>query len=406
MNRIETDVDRAVWLRARDCTVLVPEDSGYKSLDGLLDAPMDSGTFLHIAVGIASALAKVHQSGLVHKDVKPANILVHPDSGEVRLTGFGLASQLARERQRPEPPESIAGTLAYMAPEQTGRMNRSIDSRSDLYAFGVTLYQMLTGSLPFTAVDPMELVHCHIAREAEPPHQRVAHLAPILSAIVMKLLAKTPEERYQTAAGVEADLRRCLTERRINEFPLGERDTPDQLMIPEKLYGRSRELGTLLAAFERIVKNGAPELVLVSGYSGVGKSAIVNELHQALVPSRGLFAAGKSDRTNVTSPIRRWRKPFGACYGRCLAKARWSWPFGATLFRKRWDRMPDSSWISFPKWRTSSDSPRPSPSCLRKRRTSGSSAYSGASLTFSPGRNIRWCSSSTICNGSTWRRWT
>ncbi|CAB3799100.1 ATP-binding protein [Pararobbsia alpina] len=300
MNQIELDADRAAWRRARDRTVLVPEDSGDQSLDDFLDASMDAGTFLRLAIGIASALAKVHQSGLVHKDVKPANILVNPDSGEVRLTGFGLASRLTRERQRPEPPDSMAGTLAYMAPEQTGRMNRSVDFRSDLYAFGVTLYQMLTGSLPFTATDPMEWVHCHIAREAVPPHERVAHLAPVLSALVMKLLAKTPEERYQTAAGVEADLRRGLarweTERCIGEFPLGERDTPDQLTIPEKLYGRSHEVEALLGAFYRVVESGTSELVLVSGYSGIGKSSVVNELREVLVPSRALFCAGKFDQ--------------------------------------------------------------------------------------------------------------
>ncbi|MEW9583386.1 PAS domain S-box protein [Paraburkholderia sp. DGU8] len=300
MNQIEPDADRAPWRRAIDRMALVPEASGYEPLDGLLNAPIDLETFLRLAIGIASALAKVHQSGLVHKDVKPANIRVNSDSGEVRLTGFVFASRLTRERQRPGPPESIAGTLAYMAPEQTGRMNRSVDSRADLYAFGVTLYQMLTGSLPFIAADPIEWVHCHIAREAVPPHERVAHLAPVLSAIVMKLLAKTPEERYQTAAGVEADLRRCLaqweTERRIGEFPLGERDTPDHLTIPEKLYGRSREVETLLGAFRRVVEGGAPELVLVSGYSGIGKSSVVNELHRALVPSRALFASGKFDQ--------------------------------------------------------------------------------------------------------------
>ncbi len=321
MNQIDTDLDRALKLRAHDYTVRVPESAGYKCLDALLNAPMDSATFLPIAIGIASALAKVHQSGLVHRDVKPANILLHPDSGEVRLTGFGLASRLARERQRPAPPESIAGTLAYMAPEQTGRMNRSVDSRSDLYAFGVTLYQMLTGSLPFTAVEPMELVHCHIARQVEPPHQRVPHLAPILSAIVMKLLAKAAEERYQTAAGVEADLRRCLTERRINEFPLGERDTPDQLIIPEKLYGRAREVETLQAAFERVVNNGAPELVLVSGYAGVGKSAIVNELHRTLVPARGLFAAGKSERYKRDIPYSTLAQAFRALLRPLLGKS-------------------------------------------------------------------------------------
>ncbi|MGF6755724.1 PAS domain S-box protein [Paraburkholderia sp. GAS42] len=325
MNQIELDMDRAPWLRARDRIVLVPEDSSYKLLDGLLDAPMDSGTFLRLAIGIASALAKVHRSGLVHKDVKPANILVNPDSGEARLTGFGLASRLTRERQRSEPPESIAGTLAYMAPEQTGRMNRSVDSRSDLYAFGVTLYQMLTGSLPFTATDPIEWVHCHIAREAVPPHVRVAHLAPVLSAIVVKLLAKTAEERYQTAEGVEVDLRRCLalweTGRRIGEFPLGENDTPDQLMIPEKLYGRSREVETLLGAFRRVVEGGAPELVLVSGYSGIGKSSVVNELHRVLVPSRALFASGKFDQYKRNIPYSTLAQAFRSLLRPLLGKS-------------------------------------------------------------------------------------
>ena len=146
--------------------MLVLEDAGGEPLDRLLGAPMEVGRFLRLAIGIAVALGKLHQRGLVHKDIKPANILVNSATGEVRLTGFGIASRLPRERQSPHPPESIAGTLAYMAPEQTGRMNRSIDSRSDLYALGVTLYQMLTGALPFTAADPMEWVHCHIAKTA------------------------------------------------------------------------------------------------------------------------------------------------------------------------------------------------------------------------------------------------
>jgi hypothetical protein len=194
----------------------------------------------------------------------------------------------------------IAGTLAYMAPEQTGRMNRSIDSRSDLYSLGVTLYQMLTGSLPFTASDPMEWVHCHIARRPVAPSERLENIPTPVSQIIMKLLAKTAEERYQTAAGVESDLRHCLAEwerlGRIDPFALGEHDVPDRLLIPEKLYGREREVDTLLASFDRIVKSGAPELLLVSGYSGIGKSAVVNELQKVLVPPRGLFASGKFDR--------------------------------------------------------------------------------------------------------------
>jgi PAS domain S-box-containing protein len=194
----------------------------------------------------------------------------------------------------------IAGTLAYMAPEQTGRMNRSVDSRSDLYALGVTFYEMLTGQLPFTAADPMEWVHCHIARQPVPPTEQVAGVPGPLAAIVMKLLAKTAEERYQTAAGVTADLRRCQAEweatGRIGPFPLGTHDASDRLLIPEKLYGREREIDALIAAFGRVVAQGTTQLVLVSGYSGIGKSSVVNELHKVLVPPRGLFASGKFDQ--------------------------------------------------------------------------------------------------------------
>ena len=282
--------------------MLILEDPGGEPLDRLLGRPMELSRFLRFAVGLAAALGKLHQRGLIHKDIKPANILVGSASGAVWLTGFGIASRLPRERQSAEPPEMIAGTLAYMAPEQTGRMNRSIDSRSDLYSLGVTFYEMLTGALPFTASDPMEWVHCHIARQPVPPGQYVKEIPAPLSAIVMKLLAKTAEGRYQTAAGVAGDLWRCLREweghGRIDPFPLGlgAHDVSDRLLIPEKLYGREREIEALLASFDRVVANGTPELVLVSGYSGIGKSSVVNELHKVLVPPRGLFASGKFDQ--------------------------------------------------------------------------------------------------------------
>jgi PAS domain S-box-containing protein len=293
---------------------LVFEDLGGEPLDRLLETTHvgDTSTdqrgrramkivlFLQIAVGLAQAVGEMHRRGIIHKNIKPAHILVNAATDRVWLTGFGIASRLPRERQAPAPPEVIAGTLAYMAPEQTGRMNRSVDARSDLYAVGVTLYEMLTGSLPFTAADPLEWVHCHIAKKPISPSQRFVNLPTPISQIILKLLAKTAEERYQTASSLERDLRRCLAEwelkGRIDAFALGEHDVPDRLVIPEKLYGREHEVDILLSAFDRVLKTATPELVLVSGYSGIGKSSVVNELHKVLVPPRGLFASGKFDQ--------------------------------------------------------------------------------------------------------------
>jgi len=305
--------------------MLVLEDPGGTPLDLLLDGPMEIARFLRLAIRIVAALGHIHSRGVVHKDVKPANILVNLALDQAMLMGLGIASRVPRERQSLQPPEFIAGSLAYMAPEQTGRMNRSIDSRSDLYALGVTLYEMLTGSLPFTATDPMEWVHCHIARQPVPPAERLKGIPGPVSAIVTKLLAKMAEERYQTADGLESDLRRCLgeweTKQRIDEFPLGAPDTPDRLLIPEKLYGREAEIATLLAAFDRVVKGGSPELVLVSGYSGIGKSSVVCELHKVLVPPRGLFASGKFDQYKRDIPYSTLAQAFQSLTRRLLAKS-------------------------------------------------------------------------------------
>jgi len=312
-------------------TILVLTDPSGEPLDRVLGRdplgnpaqPLNLTRVLRIAIGLAKALGQVHQQGLIHKDIKPANVLVDY-TGNVWLTGFGIASQLPRESQAPAPPEIIAGTLAYMAPEQTGRMNRSIDTRSDLYSLGVTLYQMLTGRLPFAAADPLEWVHCHIARQPTPPGDRAAIPEP-LSAVTMKLLAKNAEERYQTASGLEADLRRCLVEWQlhglINPFPLAAHDGSDRLLIPEKLYGREREIDALLAAFDRVVTQGAPELVLVSGYSGVGKSSVVNELQKALVPQRGLFASGKFDQYKRDIPYSTLAQAFQTLIRQILVKS-------------------------------------------------------------------------------------
>src|SRR5262245_1155524 len=211
--------------------LLVLEDPGGEPLDRVMaratEGRLGVTAFLEMAIALARAVGQMHGQGLIHKDIKPSNVLVDR-SGDVRLTGFGLASRLHRERQPLAPPEVITGTLAYMAPEQTGRMNRSVDARSDLYSLGATLYELLTGGPPFTAADPMEWIHCHVARQPLPPSARVDALPVIVDSIVLKLLAKNPEDRYQTAAGLESDLRRCQaqlgTSRHIAPFALAVED--------------------------------------------------------------------------------------------------------------------------------------------------------------------------------------
>jgi PAS domain S-box-containing protein len=308
-----------------DRPVLVLEDPGGICLDQLLGRASDLGSSLRRAISLATAIGNLHRRGLVHKDVKPANILVDPGTGKAWLMGFGIASRLPRERQSPDPPEFIAGTLAYMAPEQTGRMNRSTDSRSDLYSYGVTLYEMLTGGLPFAASDAMEWVHCHVARRPMPPDQRTEGIPRTVSSIVMKLLSKTAEERYQTAAGVESDLRRCLgdweTLGRVNAFSIGTHDASDRLWIPERLYGRDHEVKVLFNAFERVVTGEISRLALVSGYSGIGKSSVVNELQKAIVLPRGLFIAGKFDQHKRAIPYATLAQGFQTLVRQILGKS-------------------------------------------------------------------------------------
>ncbi|TIM20943.1 MAG: histidine kinase, partial [Mesorhizobium sp.] len=292
-------------VRDQDRTMLVFKDPGGESFGPSLGTQMEIARFLRVAIAIVEAIGSVHKAGLIHKDIKPTNFLFDSATGAVRLTGFGIASRLPRERQA-APPEVIAGTLAYMAPEQTGRMNRSIDSRSDLYSCGVSFYQMLTGKLPFSATEPAEWIHCHIARQPVAPSAVLNTIPPQLSAIVMRLLAKTADERYQTALGLLADLRRCEAEwtstGTITPFALGTRDIPDRLIIPERLYGREPETRQLLAAFDRVVAMGTAELVLLSGYSGIGKSSLVNELQKAMVLRHGMFTSGKFDQNKRNIP--------------------------------------------------------------------------------------------------------
>jgi PAS domain S-box-containing protein len=305
-------------------TMLVLDDPGVEPLQSALGPPMEVRRFLRLVVALTGALRGLHEGGLIHKDINPANVLVDHARSQVWLTGFGIASRLPREHQSPGPPEFIAGKLPYMAPEQTGRMNRSIDSRSDLYSLGVMLYEMLTGELPFAAVEPMEWVHCHIARQPMPPCERLGSVPAALSAIIVKLLAKNAEDRYQTAAGVQADIEECVSrleaDGRIEPFALASHDASDRLLIPEKLYGREAEIKSLVAAFERVVAGGTTEFALISGYAGIGKSSVVNELHKAMVPPRGLFAGGKFDQYKRDIPYATLAQAFQSLLRQLLGK--------------------------------------------------------------------------------------
>ncbi|MBD1832379.1 AAA family ATPase [Cyanobacteria bacterium FACHB-472] len=285
---------------------LILPDFGAESLKKYLgDRSLEVTKFLNIAIQLASSLAQLHQAQIIHKDIKPHNIVINPQTGQVKLIDFSIASSLERENQTLGNPNLLEGTLAYMSPEQTGRMNRSIDYRTDFYSLGVTFYEMLTGNLPFDAIEPLELVHCHIAKVPVPPHQVNSQIPEAVSNLVIKLLAKNAEERYQSAAGLKFDLETCLmklqTAGTISGFIPGSADKAGQLLIPQKLYGREAEVATLLATFERVAA-GTTEMMLVSGYSGIGKTVLVNEVHKPIVRQRGYFIAGKFDQFKRNIP--------------------------------------------------------------------------------------------------------
>ncbi|KAI3593696.1 hypothetical protein D9X30_1423 [Cupriavidus sp. U2] len=286
-------------LRERDTAVLLLDDPGGEPLAPMLGAPMAAAAFLDIAIAMASAVGKLHQRGLIHKDLKPAHFLVAGDRTRAWLIGFGIASRASRGAEPLPEASEIAGTLAYMAPEQTGRMNRAIDARSDLYSLGITFYQMLTGALPFAGSDPIDWVHAHLARLPAPPASRVATVPAILSDLVMKLLAKAPGERYQTAAGLLRDLQHCRQTLQahgdIAPFALGQGDHSDVFALREHLYGREQTVATLVDTFDRVATTGCSEIVMVSGHSGVGKTSVMQSFARTIAGRGGLCATSKSD---------------------------------------------------------------------------------------------------------------
>ncbi|MEG4584335.1 AAA family ATPase [Microcoleus sp. MOSTC5] len=279
--------------------------------------------FLNLALQLTNILHYLYQNRVIHKDIKPANILINPETKQIKLIDFSIASLLPRETQEIKNPNVLEGTLAYLSPEQTGRMNRGIDYRSDFYSLGVTFYELLTGSLPFVSEDAMELVHCHLAKQAIPIHQLHPEIPLVLSEIVSKLMAKNAENRYQSALGLKYDLEKCLTQvqetGQIESFELGDGDISDRFTIPEKLYGREKEVTELLAAFER-VSAGNTEMMLVAGFSGIGKTAVVNEVHKPIVRQRGYFIKGKYDQFQRNIPFSAFVQAFRDLMGQLISE--------------------------------------------------------------------------------------
>jgi serine/threonine protein kinase len=299
--------------------LILPDFKGEALTNFISSQMLELSQFLQIGIQLAATLAELHQNNIIHKDIKPHNILINSTTGQVKIIDFSIASRLSRESQTISNPNLLGretfsvgvpqdigvGTLAYMAPEQTGRMNRAIDYRTDFYALGVTFYEMLTGQLPCQTTDSLELIHCHIAKTPIPPHELNPAIPLAVSDIVMKLLAKTAEDRYQSALGLKADLEVCLrmlqTSGEVASFQVGELDLFSQFSIPQKLYGREQEVGRLMDAFDR-VSSGSTEMMLVSGYSGIGKSSLVNEIHKPIVRQRGYFISGKFDQFKRNIP--------------------------------------------------------------------------------------------------------
>ena len=318
--------------------VIVLEDFGAISLKQWLEEQetLPLQEFLFLAIAITNSLGQIHSQNIIHKDINPRNVVFNPETKELKIIDFGISTQLSRENLTLKNPNVLEGTLAYISPEQTGRMNRGLDYRSDFYSLGVTFYEMLTGELPFESADALELVHYHIAKETptdifegtgyrEQSTGKQRKIPSILVKIVMKLMAKNAEDRYQSAAGLKADLESCRhqfeTTGKIASFPLGQQDISERFQIPQKLYGRSAEIARLLAAFERVAKTGTVELMLVTGYSGIGKSSLVQELYKPITTHRGYFIAGKFDQFQRNIPYSAIVAAFGGLIEQLLGES-------------------------------------------------------------------------------------
>ncbi|MBW4668452.1 MAG: AAA family ATPase [Cyanomargarita calcarea GSE-NOS-MK-12-04C] len=279
--------------------------------------------FFHITTQIVTTLDGLHRHNIIHKDIKPDNILINPITLELKIIDFSIASLLPKETKVITSPNLLEGTLAYISPEQTGRMNRGIDYRTDFYSLGVSLFELLTGELPFQSDDPMELVYCHIAKQPPKASEINPSIPAVLSEIISKLMAKNAEDRYHSALGLKYDLETCKQQwqdtGKILPFELATRDISERFLIPEKLYGRQHEVKTLLAAFERVVQ-GKTEMILVAGFSGIGKTAIVNEIHKPIAQQRSYFIKGKFDQFQHDIPLSGLVQAFRDLIGQLLGE--------------------------------------------------------------------------------------
>ena len=303
---VQTIIQAYDLQRYENSLLIILEDFGGQSLNKLISQnPFNLEQFLSIAIKITDSLAAIHSANIIHKDINPSNIVYNPETEELKIIDFGISTRLSQEFLNICPPNQLEGTLAYMAPEQTGRMNRGIDYRSDFYSLGITFYELISKKLPFETNDPMELVHCHLAQKPLPLNKINPDIPLVISNIIDRLLAKTPEERYQSTWGIKADLEACVhplkTFGGILTFPLASQDITEKFQISQKLYGREKEVSQLLDIFEQ-VSQGATIMVSISGYSGIGKSALVKEIHKPITEKRGQFISGKFDQLQRDIP--------------------------------------------------------------------------------------------------------
>lgn len=315
--------DLVAWERSY---AIALEDFGGISLKQWLQEreKLSLSEFLEMAIAITESLGQIHAEQIIHKDINPANIVFNPETKELKIIDFGISTQLSRENPTLKNPNVLEGTLAYISPEQTGRMNRSLDYRTDFYSLGVTLYELLTKQRPYTTEDALELVHCHLAKAPISPEEMDPSIPPIVSEMVIKLMSKNAEERYQSSWGLKADLENCWQQLesvgKIEVFPLANQDISERFVIPQKLYGREAEIATLIAAFERVAETGKVELMMVAGYSGIGKSSLVQELYKPITARRGYFISGKFDQFQRNIPYSAIVAAFRGLVGQLLGE--------------------------------------------------------------------------------------